>query len=77
MQMSVPSMVTPKAIKSVYSKKIRSGLYTDASQVFRFVTDTQSGDFEFSKISKNDLHDRNLIRHNFLNNYIGYNTLIF
>ena len=77
MQMSVPSMIAPRAIQSVRPKKIHSGLFTDASPVFRFVTDTQSQGFEKDlKITNTGLDIQKLIRFNFLNNYLGYNMLI-
>ena len=80
MQMNVPSMISPRSVRSNGGQKnVNSGLFTDASPIFKFLLSSGSEDYgnNFAKpqsVSANDFE--NMIRYTYLNNYLGYNMLI-
>ena len=78
MQLSTPEMMSPRwaMIRHSHSKRVHSGLFTDASPVFKFLSEEAGNDESVSQpeIRVVDI-DNNSVRYNFLNNYLGYNTL--
>ena len=76
MQLSIPGMMGPRAIRQhSHTKRVHSGLFTDASPVFKFLSEAgNSYSVSQPEIRVVDM-DNNSVRYNFLNNYLGYNTL--
>ena len=80
MQMNVPSMISPRSVRSNGGQQnVNSGLFTDASPIFKFLLSSGSENYghNFAKplsVSANDFE--NMIRYTYLNNYLGYNMLI-
>ena len=77
---SSPLNPMPRSVRSNGGQQnVNSGLFTDASPIFKFLLSSGSEDYgnNFAKpqsVSANDFE--NMIRYTYLNNYLGYNMLI-